>query len=150
MLANDVIVTHSVTDGERDRIRSAVESLAAGHDWVLAVYLYGSAASSARPARDIDIGILTDGQPVKFGALSVIATELSDRTGLRAIPFDVRIIDRAGPLFLNNLLLARTSLFARDAATRIEFEARAMSQWLDFRPHWTRVRAEVLERWGGG
>jgi predicted nucleotidyltransferase len=147
---SETIESHTVTDGERERIRAAVVSLALRREWISAAYLFGSATSSARPARDIDIGILTSGAPLPFVASSEFVAALAAETGIREIAFDVRIIDRADPVFLNNLLSARACLFSRNEATRIEFEACAMAAWLDFKPVWTRVRTEVLERWSRG
>jgi hypothetical protein len=100
----------------------------------------------------VDIGLLADpAQPGReMGALPALAGELADAAGLRPEDLDVRLVNGADPVFLGSLLRDGRLLFEADRETRIRFETRALSLWLDFRPAWERVRTAALGRWSGG
>ena len=120
--------------------------------WAAAAWLYGSAARPSHPARDIDIGLLALGQvePAHLEACSDIAASLSDRSGWAIERWDVRVVNRADPVFLGRFLREAQLLYERDPAARIAFEARAHSLWLDFRPAWQRIRRAALNGWANG
>ncbi|MBI4704512.1 MAG: nucleotidyltransferase domain-containing protein [Deltaproteobacteria bacterium] len=145
----DAITWHVLSDADRGRLRDAARRVLGRCDWVQAAYLYGSAARG-RPARDIDVGLLAGRLPVEWGAELAVGALLAAESGLGRELFDVRVINWADPVFLNGMLREGGLLYEADREARIRFEALAMAQWLDFRPAWERVRAEVLRRWAGG
>lgn len=148
-VAEEQIRWHRVTEEERLAIRLAAARVLGPRPWVKAAWLYGSAARGVRPSRDIDIGLLADPLPL-WRAVGEIAPELGREIGLGELEFDVRVVNGASPVFLNNLLREGALLYEADRAARLAFQASAMSQWLDFRPAWERVRDQVLRRWAGG
>ena len=147
MADDDTIRWHRLTAGELARLKEAAPRVLAAHSWVKAAYLYGSAARDERPARDIDVGLLADPVPTGFGAEAAVGMALRDATGIEAVEFDVRIINQASPVFLNQVLQAGVLLHEADHAARVAFEVRAMSLWLEYRPVYERLRAAALARW---
>ncbi len=101
-------------------------------------------------ARDIDVGILAHPIPANLGELSVIALELAMGVSGLLVPFDVRLLNGADPVFLHNVLSEGRLLFERDGIARSEFEARSIAKWLDFAPRWEAMRRAVLVRWSRG
>lgn len=129
--------------GLPDRLAECAPRVLGRRPWVRAAWLYGSAASCTRPARDVDIGLLA--QPVPpWGEPLRIADELAEATGVRAVPFDVRLLGGADPVFLNDVLRTGRLLYEADRAARLRFERRAIVRWLDFRP--VRERLLAAER----
>lgn len=93
------------------------------------------------------MGLLARPLPERWGEQVLVAGDLADATEIRDVPFDVRIVNQADPVFLNNLLRDRLLLYCADERERIEFEVKAMAQWLDFKPVWERARAVAFDRW---
>ncbi|MFZ5468654.1 MAG: hypothetical protein ACOZIN_04375 [Myxococcota bacterium] len=62
------------------------------------------------------------------------ASDISD------VDFDVRLVNKADPVFLNNVLKDGWLLYEADAEERIWFQVYATAQWLDFRPVWEGLR----------
>ena len=147
MRDDDAIRWHRLSTAELARLQAAAPRILSRHPWVKAAYLHGSAARGDRPARDIDIGLLADPVPQGFAAEAAIAAALRDETGIRAVDFDVRVINQASPVFLNQVLRDGVLLHEADHAARVAFEVRAMSLWLEFRPIYERLRAAALARW---
>ena len=149
----DTVRWREMTQQDCLRIQAAAAVAFARLAWVRAAYLYGSAARRERPARDVDIGLLVAAVPAEWGAALAIGTELAELSGITDVPFDVRILNGGDPVFLNNVLRDGILLYEGDGEgdreARIRFEAEAMSRWLDFKPAWENVRAEVLRRWAG-
>jgi predicted nucleotidyltransferase len=137
---------HRLSAQERALLQAVVREVLSRHPWARAAYVYGSVARGDRPARDIDIGIWADPIPADRRAEIALGLELSAALSL-PIDVDVRILNRADPVFLNNVLREGRLLHDVDPAARCWFEARAISRWLDFRPVWERMRREMLERW---
>ncbi|MFP3941469.1 MAG: hypothetical protein ACLF0P_14315 [Thermoanaerobaculia bacterium] len=91
-------------------------------------------------------------QPIP-GDLAVVdemGEELATASGIRAIPFDVRIVNGASPVFLGAMLTHGSLLYESDRAARIDWEAYALSVWLDFKPVWERMRKAALTSWARG
>lgn len=127
------------------RLKEAAGRVLGRHPWVAAAWFHGSAARG-QPARDIDIALV--GSPPSWSAEARITRELVDESGLSEIEFDVRAVDEsASPVFLGNLLRDGELIYEANRERRIEFQAHAMSMWLDFRPVWERLRKEAFERW---
>ena len=147
MTDDEQIGTHELTDDERSALGAAARALLGRYPWVRVVYLYGSAARRERGARDIDIGIVADPIPESWKAEIGLATELADATGIEDVPIDVRILNQADPVFLGKMLGDAELLAEASQADRVRFEVRAMSLWLEFKPVWERMRAQVLAGW---
>jgi predicted nucleotidyltransferase len=147
MADDDAIRWHRLTAEELRRLKEAAPRVLAGHPWVKAAYLYGSAVGGERPARDLDVGLLADPVPTSFAAEAAIAAALREATGIDAVDFDVRVINQGSPVFLNEVLRAGVLLYEADHAARVAFEVRAMSLWLEFRPVYERLCAAALARW---
>ncbi len=146
MERDERIVWHRLTADERTHLTRVAPAVFARHGWVRAAWLFGSAASGERPARDIDIAVLA--RPIPHWRQPLrLARELADETGIAAVPFDVRLVNAASPVFLNEVLKHRQLLYEADARERIGFEARAMTLWLDFKPYYERLRSAAFERW---
>jgi hypothetical protein len=88
--------------------------------------------------------------PTDLGVTEALAADLASTSGFDAIPFDVRIVNGSSPVFLGRLLRQGSLVFERDREARIEWEAMAMSLWLDFRPVWERMRRQALRSWARG
>ena len=98
------IAWHVLSGSERERIETALESVLSRRARVHAAYLYGSAAQRGRLARDIDIGLLGSSGANALFVEEEIAAELERETGIRAIPFDVRLLHGGDPRFLLQVL----------------------------------------------
>ncbi|MBI3182179.1 MAG: nucleotidyltransferase domain-containing protein [Myxococcales bacterium] len=146
MGSDEGIAWHRLTDAERQRLEAVAPLVFARHDWVRAAWLFGSAAKGDRPSRDIDIAVLARPVP-RWGEPIRVGHALADATGITAVPFDVRLVNGASPVFLNQVLSARRLLYQADGRERIDFEARAMSAWLDFKPIYERLRSGAFDRW---
>lgn len=146
MPGDDSIRWHVLTDDERASLHQAASRLLSQRAWIRLVWLHGSAARGEH-ARDIDVAVYARPLPSHWGEQFSIAEDLADATGIRDVPFDVRIVNGADPVFLNNLLRDGVLLYSADERERIEFEVIAMAQWLDFKPVWERARAAAFERW---
>ena len=150
------ITWHRLSDEERLAVRRAAGKVLARHSWVLAAWHHGSSALGDRPARDIDVAVVAKTIPEDLGITDGLADELSEAAGIDAIPFDVRIVSGSSPVnapspvFLGEMLHHGTRIYESDRAARIDWEATAMSIWLDFAPVWERMRRTALERWAHG
>ena len=109
----------------------------------------GLAATADRAARDIDLGLLGN-PPSTWKTLPAMADAMADAWGSPPLPLDLRLLRGASPVFTNQVLLHGTLVYEADREARLRFEVQAMSQWLDFRPVYERVRAQVLARWADG
>ncbi len=132
------------------RVEEAVRRSLSTRTWVKAAYLYGSVARPGGRGRDIDIGLVADPLPSDPDDLRLIANELEAATGIDASVFDVRVLNGSSPVLLNEVLSSGRRIHEADTRARIEFEALAMSLWLDFKPVWERMRRDALERWSHG
>lgn len=150
MDSGNEIIWHRLSEEERLAVRRAAEKVLARQPWVLAAWHHGSSVLGDRPARDIDIAVVAKRIPTDLGTTDALADELAATSGIDAIPFDVRIVNGASPVFLGEMLGHGTRVYESDRAARIDWEATAMSIWLDFAPVWERMRRIALERWAHG
>jgi len=141
---------HVLSDEERAALHRAAEEVLPRHPWVLAAWHHGSSAVADRPARDVDLALVARPLPADLAVVDALGRELAAASGIRAIPFDVRIVHGASPVFLGEMLGHGRLLYESDRAARIEWEAAALSLWLDFKPVWERVRKAALTRWARG
>lgn len=136
-----------ISEEEMARLPAAVARVLEAFPCVAAAYLYGSAARGDRPSRDIDLGLVIGGRPPEWGWEAKASNAIAIETGIRDVPFDVRALNGGSPVFLHRVLREGKLLYEHDRAARLRFETQAMSDWLDFRPVWERMRREVLGRW---
>lgn len=112
--------------GKLDRLR---EFFAKEKD-VAAVYLFGSAARcEAGPLSDIDVGIL-----LREGLSPGLDYRLRIIDGLTEIlegPVDVIFLNSASPLLRFQVVKNGKLVFSRSEVARVEFEARAIDEYLD-------------------
>jgi hypothetical protein len=116
---------------------------------VVAVYLYGSAARG-EPARDLDLAVLFHPEPPPPSELEALAARLQREGAPHGPELDLRCLNRTAARYRATVFGEGRLLLERDRAARIEAEARAYSQWLDFKPIWERLRARMFERLSGG
>jgi predicted nucleotidyltransferase len=130
----------------RDSLESAIATTLGSHAWVDAAYLYGSLAIPGGTGRDIDIGLAVSRPPADHRLLDAIAEQISTLTGIAPEKLDIRILDTSNPVLLGEVLGKGRRIYEASTENRIRFEALAHSVWLDFKPIWTRMRQEMLER----
>ncbi|MEM3398050.1 MAG: nucleotidyltransferase domain-containing protein [Nitrososphaerota archaeon] len=124
----------------RDRVIRDLETFFDKEDEVLVAYLFGSYARGDQTAEsDIDIAVLlsTPSHRVLEYYLHLI-NELSRVSGGEV---DLIILNTAPPLLKHQVIKNGIVVYRRDEKTRIEFEARAEDEYLDFK--------RVMERYDG-
>lgn len=131
------------------RLKQGAEHVFGARSDVTAVYLYGSAARG-ESARDLDVAVLFRSEPPPPRELEELAAELQRAGAPHGPEIDLRCLNGTAPRFRANVLRDARVLVDRDRAVRIAAEARALSEWLDFKPVWERMRARMLERLGDG
>ena len=141
---------HALSAAERASIEAAAPRVLGPCDWAVAAWHHGSSVKIGGPARDVDIAVLAREDALPVRGLEAVARAFSEASGIDAIEFDVRLVNRASPVFWNQLLKHGRRIYERDRVARIEWEAGAMSRWLDFAPVWKRMRGEALDRWSRG
>jgi predicted nucleotidyltransferase len=100
----------------------------------LAVYLYGSVArGQARPASDIDIGVLFAVDPPATLAAPQFALE-ADLERQLASPVHVVALNRAPADLVHRVLRDGRLVLDRDRAARIRFEVRSRNEYFDLAP----------------
>ena len=116
------------------QIREAAEKVFGTHPVALA-YLHGSQATGhATPLSDVDVAVVTVGELQPRDRLRL---EVTLETALAAVlvrDIDVRIINRAPLAVRGKVVQTGVLLYARDAATRIDFETAVRSAYFDFLP----------------
>jgi predicted nucleotidyltransferase len=145
---SDAISWLHLTSTDLERLRRRVCLALATRGWAEAAWLFGSAARGAR-ARDLDLGLLVERIPTTL-ELEDLRAEIAADLGWAAEKLDLRVVNRADPVFLGNFLRDGKLLYERDPEARIRFEVWATKQWCDYRPVWERMRSRVLESWSHG
>jgi predicted nucleotidyltransferase len=115
-------------------------------------YLYGSAAAgNSTPFSDVDIALVADRELVPRERLKLmleIEVELADQCDIHDA--DVRIINDAPLVFRGRVACDGILLYARDEATRIEFETTTRDAYFDYLPVHRKLQeaffADVRER----
>jgi predicted nucleotidyltransferase len=128
-----------------ERLRAAAGRVFAPHPAVAAVYLYGSGARG-EPLADLDIAVLTE-HGATVGSLEALAAALQAEGAPQGPDIDMRHLRGTGPRFRANVIGEGRLIFERSRAARIAFEAESISEWLDFKPTWQRMRVQMLDRW---
>jgi hypothetical protein len=140
--AADRIAWRTLADADRTALREAAQGVFGPLPWVRLAYHHGSTAADGAPGRDVDVALVADpvAGPSELAMIDRLAADLAARTGIHDVPFDVRVVRGASPVFLGQLMRTGRLLFERSVADRVEFEAYANSLWLDFQPVWERMR----------
>jgi predicted nucleotidyltransferase len=137
-----------------NQLRGAADTVF-GPNPVALAYLHGSQASrQATPLSDIDVAIVTEGDLPPRDRLRM---ELTLETTLATVlgrDVDVRVINQAPLAVRGKVVQTGILLYARDDATRVNFETSVRSAYFDFLPvlHYHRAayfasqRAVLTER----
>ncbi len=64
---------------------------------------------------------------------SDMALKIEDKLGIKT-PLDMRVLNRAGLRFANQILKYGRLIFSRDERKRVNFETISISNYLDFMP----------------
>lgn len=131
------------------RLTKAAARVLSSRPEVAAAYLHGSAARG-EPAADLDIAVLFNGTAPHAGELETLAAQLQAEGAPAGPELDVRPLAGTSPRFRANVLREGRLLYEADRTARLEFEARALSEWLDFKPTWERMRRRMFDRWAHG
>ncbi len=134
-----------------ERLRSSVGSILKNRP-VRVAYVYGSVAiGNSTPLSDVDIALVVDGDLTPLQQLRLglrLTTEIAEQTGVRKV--EARVINHA-PLALRGLVACRgILLYARDEASRVDFETATRDAYFDYQPVARRLRqaffADLRER----
>jgi len=123
-------------------LRQGLKEFGAGDAAVLLVYLFGSLASGqAGPGSDYDLGVLLDRREDSPAQRARLTHELVVMLGTSAV--DVVFLHQAPPELAFAVIQGQL-LYERDLATRVEYEAYAMSRYYDYLPYLRAQRQEIL------
>jgi predicted nucleotidyltransferase len=115
--------------------RTALQDALRTDGAVALAYLFGSYAEGrADTASDVDVAVVRTDED---NALRRVVDLTKTLEAAIDRPVDVTFIAVRGtdPRLLGQMLRHGECLFARDEATRVEFETRARSKYLDMKPH---------------
>jgi predicted nucleotidyltransferase len=103
---------------------------------IIALYLFGSAATGTQtPLSDIDIAVLLpEDIPVHqyFDRRLQMTLDLMQLLGANEV--DLVILNQAPPLLKHQVISHGKVIYCRDEPQRRRFEARAILEYLDFKP----------------
>jgi predicted nucleotidyltransferase len=121
-----------------EKIKNAFKEILSKEKEIIATYLYGS-ASYSEFYEDIDIGLLIDERfkpnymyEVKIAGK--LEKRFKDTIGIYK-SIDVRILNGKPLRFLFSILKNSTLIYSVDDLKRVQFEAKIMKEYLDFKPH---------------
>lgn len=127
---------------------SRLASYFASLDHVLLAYVFGShARGQAGPLSDLDIAVMVDetlDADQSFDLRLEIIGGLMDI--LRVKDADVTILNQAPLALRYRVLRDGVLLYCRDPDVRVEFTARTVTAYLDFKPIIERHERAILER----
>lgn len=108
-----------------------LETLFNKEDRVLVAYLFGSRAKGNQTTKsDIDIAVLLSEPPKKMLEYYLhLVNEVSKALGNEV---DLIILNKAPPLLKHQTIKHGKLVYCRDEKARIEFEAKAQDEYLDF------------------
>ncbi len=132
-----------LTDSDRTVLQTALRDAA---DVSLA-YLFGSHAEGcADDASDVDVAVRVEGDGPD-NALRYIVDLTTTLEAAIDRPVDVTLVSVRGtdPRLLRQVLRHGECLFARDEETRVDFETRGRSKYLDMKPHIDEYDRKVRE-----
>lgn len=112
---------------------------------VIFAYLYGSAArGTMREDSDLDIAVFLENyvkDPLMDARISLKLEQVLHKS------VDVRIINHAPAIFINQVLKDGILLISRDGPLRVNFEVKNMNEYLDFLPILNEYDEKRLERY---
>lgn len=115
---------------------------------IIFAYLYGSAAKGImREDSDVDIAVFAEKpeeDPLLEANISLKMEQVLNRSA------DVRIINHAPAILINQVLKEGILLLSRDESLRINFEVRNMNEYMDFLPLINEYDKKRMERYGIG
>ncbi len=126
----------------------ALESYFASLDSVMLAYLFGSRArGTSGPLSDVDVAVLLRGAPDEDLMFDMRLEIIGGLMGILHInDVDVVILNQM-PLALRfRVLRDGVLLYCRDRQAMIEFTARTVSEYLDFKPVLERHERAILEK----
>jgi predicted nucleotidyltransferase len=126
------------------RLRAATSSgeldaLCASHH-IRVLTVYGSAARGEGAARDLDIGVITEGADLDVVTLTA---DLMDLTGTDRV--DLAHLNRAGPVLKERALVGSIGLYEGDVGALATAQAAAIGERIDTDPM-RRLDLELLSR----
>lgn len=121
-----------------EQLSRRLEALCDQHGIALAIAFGSRVRGQARPDSDLDLGLLFDRPP----DLLELQSEL--QVLFRGLEVDLAILNRADPLFLNEINRS-CQLLCGDPERYQEFRRRAFHRYQDFRPY-LRLEAETNRR----
>jgi len=131
-----------------DEHKSALEAYFASLDGVTSAYLFGShARGQAGPLSDVDVAVLLAGRPDDdrcFDMRLEIMGGLMDVLHVNEV--DVAILNQAPLALRYRALRDGVLLFCCDRQAMVEFCARTVIEYLDFKPVIERHERAILER----
>lgn len=121
--------------------------LTCGADLV-AAYLFGSVArGQSGPLSDLDVALLFDRQTLdadaRVAAAARCQTILASESSL---PVQVSLLNDASPSFVHRVLREGVLLRGANDPRRVSFEARALTEYLDFQPLMDRFDRALMAR----
>lgn len=127
-----------------DQLRRVLET----DEHIAYALVFGSAARGAlRPGSDVDVAVaLREGAPRDVHALGLLAARLESAAG-RAV--DLVLLDEAPPAVAYRVFRDGRVLVERDRAALVARKARAILDYLDFKPIEARCAAGVLRAAAG-
>lgn len=131
------------------RVLDAIRHVLETEDDVAYALVFGSTARGDRRAgSDIDVAIgLRSGAPRDVHALGRLTARLESASGC---PVDVVLLDEAPPAMAYRVFRDGRLLVERDHASFVERKARAILEYLDFKPIEERCTAGVLRAAAAG
>ncbi len=127
-----------------DEIVRCLKAVWSRFNTVKLAYLFGSRAGmEAGPSSDYDIAVLIDRQDVGLEVQNQLALAAARALGSQLV--DVVLLNTA-PVELAYAVIAQgVLLYQRDAAVRVEYEARVMALYGDYLPFLRRQRSDILK-----
>jgi len=121
-----------------EEIKNAFKEILSKEKEIITTYLYGS-ASYSEFYEDIDIGLLID-KGIKPNYLyevklaGKLEKKFKDTMGIYK-SIDVRVLNGKPLRFLYSVLKNSIIIYSVNDLKRVQFEARIMKEYLDFKPH---------------
>ena len=125
-------------------VKKAVAGVVANRPEVLAAYVFGSTASGrARPASDVDVGVLVSPTVMRRAPSKYRLNLMADLgAALRTFDVDVVLLNTAPPALAHNVVCRGIVVSERSHVERVRFQVRTLNRFLDTQP----IRDLALER----
>ncbi len=121
-----------------EEIKNVFKEILSKEKEIIATYLYGS-ASYSEFYEDVDIGLLIDEGFKPNYLYEVKLAGRLEKTFKNKIgvskSIDVRVLNGKPVRFLFSVLKNSNLIYSVDDPKRVQFEARIMKEYLDFKPH---------------